>query len=292
MSRQIEYEIHPKESFYFIVKVIVSVLLYALMAGMLYNLSSLSLVKGPMVFAFMFYASLIALYILFSLGILVGYLKGNAIKVSRTQFADIYQMVEAQSQVLGLSAVPDVYILQSGGILNGFATRFLGSNYIVLYSEIVDAAYAEDVKMLEFIIGHELGHIKRNHLTKRMLLFPSAFVPFLSSAYSRGCEYTCDSIGNAMSPEGSRNGLLLLVGGQNLFKRINQDEYIMQQHNESGFWHWFAEKVSSHPHLTKRVEKFKEVRLKKTFVPTPEVPTEPIIDISSTVSDYSNYMPK
>lgn len=292
MSRQIEYEIHPKESFYFILKVIVSVLLYALIAGMLYNLSSLPLVKGPMVFAVMFYASLIALYILFNLGILVGYLKGNAIKVSRTQFADIYQMVETQSQVLGLSAVPDVYILQSGGILNAFATRFLGANYIVLYSEVVDAAYAEDVKMLEFIIGHELGHIKRNHLTKRLLLFPSAFVPFLSSAYSRGCEYTCDSIGNAMSPEGSRNGLLLLVGGQNLFKRINQEEYIMQQHNESGFWHWFAEKVSSHPHLTKRVEKFKETKVTKPFVPTPEVPTEPIIDKSATGSDYSQYMPK
>ena len=144
--------------------------------------------------------------------------------------------------------------MQNGGVLNAFATRFVGRNYVVIYSEIFDLIHEERTDELSFIIAHELGHVKRNHILKRLLLFPSFIVPFLGAAYSRACEYTCDNIGNALSPNGSKNGLMILAAGKKSFKKVNMDEYLELAEDETGFWKWFAEKVSSHPNLPKRIE--------------------------------------
>lgn len=280
----VDYEVHPKEKIYFAIKLFVSVIMYAVI---FYIAAFLFTTDDPrtnaMAPVLAIYVGVIILFIILNMGIFIGYIKGNAVKVSATQFKDIHMIATTQSEKLDLRAVPDVYIMQSGGILNAFATRFFGSNYIVLYSEIVEAAYERDTRMLEFIIGHELGHVKRKHLIKRVLLFPSFIVPFLGKAYSRACEYTCDSIGHALAPEGTRNGLLLLVSGRDLFLKVNTDEYIKQGYTEDGFWKWFAEKVSSHPNMTKRIIKFREVRTQKTAAPQTSAEVKD--------SDYSRYMP-
>jgi Zn-dependent protease with chaperone function len=197
-------------------------------------------------------------------------------------------VVSRHSRMLGLTSVPDVYVLQSGGILNAFASRFMGSNYIIINSDIVEAA-EQDKHILSFIIGHELGHIKRNHMLKNLLLLPSWIIPFLGAAYSRACEYNCDSIGHALSPIGADNGLLLLAAGKTVYKKVNAREYISQQYNDTGFWIWFAEKVSSHPNLTKRLACFAGV---VTTAPTAEVIEEPVVVEEKKETDYTRYMPK
>ncbi|QUE86183.1 M48 family metallopeptidase [Exiguobacterium alkaliphilum] len=93
---------------------------------------------------------------------------------------------------MGIRMLPDVYILQAGGILNAFATRFFQKNMIILYSDIVELSRNGQVKEVEFIIAHELAHIRRNHVQKQWLVLLGNIVPFLGSAYSRACEYTCD----------------------------------------------------------------------------------------------------
>src|ERR1035437_3652614 len=164
MEKQINYEIHPKEGLYFSIKVIVSLFLYALMCYLLYV--GYNSPNSKSIIVVILYGVIIGLVLLFRMGILVGYLKGNAIKLSKEQFSDIYDIASNQSRVLGLENTPDIYILQAGGLLNAFATRFLGRNYIVLYSDILEEAYENNKHSVEFIIGHELGHIKRNHITK------------------------------------------------------------------------------------------------------------------------------
>ena len=49
--------------------------------------------------------------------------------------------------------------MQSGGVLNAFATKFLGRNYIVLFSEIVETSIKHDINILEFIIAQELDWV-------------------------------------------------------------------------------------------------------------------------------------
>lgn len=285
MTQQIEYQINPKENIYFFLKIIASILFYFLLFLGLMTLFNADAKQAASLYIVGFYVVVIVIYLFFRFGIFIGYLKGNAVQVSSNQFSDIYTIVSRQSHLLGLNTAPAVYILQSGGLLNAFATRFLGSNYIVLFSEIVETAYEEDKNVLEFIIGHEMGHVKRNHMIKNLILFPSSLIPFLGPAYSRACEYTCDNIGHAICPNGVHNGLLLLASGRKLFKKVNTAEYIKQGTSDGGFWKWFSEKVSSHPHLSKRLNKFKNV------VPATTIVTPPKAEPYKT-DDHSKYMPQ
>ncbi len=282
MNESVHYEVYPKENLYFGIKVIISIFLYSIIGYVLYRLNDFS---NPIAKLYskiiLFYAAIIVFFIFIQLGLLVGYIKGNAVKITERQFPDIYNSIVRQSQQLGLSKIPDSYLLQSGGALNAFATRFIGRNYVVIYSEILALAFSKNPETLDFVIGHELGHIKRKHILKRMLLFPTFIVPFLNSAYSRACEYTCDRIGHALAPKGAQSGLLVLAAGRELYQEVNAKEFIMQQNREDGFWHWFAEKLSSHPHLTKRVSKFPDGVVEDTRKILKPVET----------NDHSKYLP-
>ncbi|MGB1316829.1 MAG: hypothetical protein ACPG5W_01415, partial [Flavobacteriales bacterium] len=48
----------------------------------------------------------------------------------------------------------------------------------------------------------------------------------------------------------------VLAAGTKLFRKVNVDQFVLQTHSESGFWLWFSEKVSTHPHLIKRLARF------------------------------------
>ena len=247
-----KYKVSPKENIYFTIKLVFSIFIYFLIG---YSLFALFTSYPPKVeiYVFLFYGALIALYYFFATGIMIGHIKGNGIRITENQFPEIYRILETQCIQLNME-VPPVYMMQNGGVLNAYATRFIGRNYVVVYSDIFDLAFEEGVSELSFVLAHELGHIKRNHITKRLWLFPSVIIPFLGSAYSRACEYTCDNIGNAVSPAGSALGLLILASGTKGYKRVNIQEYINAANDETGFWKWFSEKVSSHPNLPNRIE--------------------------------------
>jgi Zn-dependent protease with chaperone function len=252
MEEPLQYRIHPKENVYFTIKLIFSIPLYCLIFYGVYALFTTD--KSLVAFIpLIIYAILILVYVFFAKGILVGHIKGNAVRLSERQFPEIYQILEKQCEQLDME-IPPVYVMQHGGVLNAFATRFIGKNYVLIYSEIFDLAMEGAVDELSFVMAHELGHIKRNHIIKRFWLFPSLFIPFIGSAYSRACEYTCDNIGNALSPNGSQTGLLVLASGKAAHKQVNVQEYLDNANTETGFWKWFSEKVSSHPNLPKRIE--------------------------------------
>jgi Zn-dependent protease with chaperone function len=285
MNTPVQIKVHPKENFYLAFRVIAALVGYLLFFAMLFGLSQVP--DTTPVVMLLAYAGIIGLFILLRMGMLIGYLKGNAVKLSQKQFPDIYTIVKNQSARLNMD-VPDVYILQEGGLLNAFATQFFGGKYIVLYSDILEEAYSGNLEAVEFVIGHELGHIKRRHLTKSLLLFPSVIVPFLNRAYSRGCEYTCDNIGAELSPAGANQGLLLLAAGKGLWRKVNRNEFVGQMETESGFWHWFSEKMSTYPHLNKRVNRFQESapapRTQRTHVET--------VTVVEKTTDHSAYLPR
>lgn len=286
MESKVVYEVTTKEKVYFALKIIFSLILYVLIASGIWATFSIDMPEMASIYLMYVYIIIICLYLFFRFGIIIGHLRGNAIKLNEKQFPEIYHNVVKQSEMLGLKYIPSVYIMQSGGVLNAFASRFLGHNYIVLYSEIVETALEKDKSILWFIIGHELGHIKRNHMIKNQLLFPAYLVPFLGAAYSRACEYTCDNIGFALSPSGVKNGLLVLAAGKSLYKNVNTEEYLAQIQNEKGFWTWFSEKSASHPHLTKRINKFNDE------IPTVKAVEEKPKIVESKSNDHSRYFPK
>ena len=286
MESKVSYEVTSKENVYFILKIISSLIIYGLIISAVWTSFTVDIPEMAGIYMLYVYIIIFSLFWFFRFGVIIGHLKGNAVKLNEKQFPEIYQNVVKQSEMLGLKYVPSVYIMQSGGVLNAFASRFLGHNYIVLYSEIVETALEKDKNILWFIIGHELGHIKRNHMIKNLLLFPAHLVPFLGAAYSRACEYTCDNIGYSLSPSGIKEGLLILAAGKSIYKTVNLGEYLAQIQNEKGFWTWFAEKSASHPHLTKRLEKFTdEIPVAKVVIEKPQT-------AEVKTDDHSRFFPK
>ena len=207
------------------------------------------------------YVVVIALFFLFVQGIAIGNLSQNAVKITEEQFGDIYNKVRLYSEKLGLETVPDVYLMQSGGLLNAFATRFLFKDIVVIYSDMLEMAYEQGENAVNFIIAHELGHVKRKHLSKMKYIACGKIVPFLGSAYSRACETTCDRIATALIDNMPLDGLLVLCAGKKLYKQVDTNIFIKNTSNEKGFWSWFAEINADHPSLATRIKNISEMSL-------------------------------
>lgn len=247
-----EFKIHHKEKLYLAIMTLASLSIYL---AIFFN--RYTDVRGmPLITLISCYVPmLLALKVIGSL-LFIGSLKGNAIKIHPRQFPDIFEILESHSKKLGLKKTPDMYLLQGNGMLNAFATKFVQRDYVVLYSDVLELAYQEGLDAVSFIIGHELGHIKRNHagFFKSTVLSPARLVPFLGNAYSRACEYTCDNIGYNLCPKGALKGALLLAAGKTLYKKINSDELILNTRYEPKFAILFAELFSTHPALVRRID--------------------------------------
>ncbi|HEY3117769.1 MAG TPA: M48 family metallopeptidase [Chloroflexota bacterium] len=199
------------------------------------------------------YGLLFSLLGLFAHGLALGRVRGNAVRVSEKQFPQLHRLTVAHSRKLGLKQAPTVYVMESGGLLNAFATRFLGRDFVIVHSDVLELALAQGEAAVSFIVGHELAHLWRGHLKYRWLTLPGRFMPYLGAAYSRACEYNCDRIGAFCQPEGAISGLLALAAGKQLHAHIDVKEYAAQAVSDRGFWIRRAELMSSHPLLPKRV---------------------------------------
>jgi Zn-dependent protease with chaperone function len=248
-----EVRVNKKENLYFIIKVVLTIAVLfgaakyfkKIFAGDIKETITASMVV-------IIYSVLIWLFVMFQKVFLVGYLKGNGIEITQNQFPEIYQCYYEMGQSLRIKKMPPLFIIQQGGSLNAFAIRFSGKNYIAVYSDIFEMINS-DVEVVKFILGHELGHVKRHHMSKMFWTSLSCIVPFVTSAYSRSCEYTCDNIGNDLSRNGSLSGLLVLAAGKKLYKQINIEQYIEDSKKQKGFALKFTGICSSHPFLPKRL---------------------------------------
>ena len=155
--------------------------------------------------------------------------------------------------------IPEIYVIESGGILNAFAAKSFRKNIVILYSDIFDLINTGNSDELSFIITHELAHIKRRHVAKQLFILPAMWIPSLGNAYLRACEYTSDRIAAYYinNSEASMNALTILAIGKSLFNKVNRDEYLLQSSNNKGLFNKIAEKSSSHPSLPKRINEIK-----------------------------------
>lgn len=230
-----------REMPYFVISVIFSLLLYILAIVSLFGIAILLIL-----FVFLLYANVVML----------GSNRGNGIRISEKQFPDVYARVVSLSEKMNIKKVPDVFVIHSEGAFNAFATRFLGRNMVVIYSEVFELARERGEAELDFIIAHELSHVKRRHVWKNILIMPAQFIPFLSQAYSRSCEYTCDreAAYNIQNGIAAKQALTILGVGKKLYSEVNEDAYLEQIHTESNIAVWLSEVLSSHPLLPKRIQ--------------------------------------
>ena len=257
--------VNPKERRYYATLVVVSLLVYAgLAAAALGSAEGASAVMGAL-----FYVAMFALALFMARGLMIGRLRGNGVRVSERQFPTLYSVAQRHAATLGLERLPDLFVLESGGLLNAFATRFGGRDFVVIYADVLALAEARGEAAVGFIVAHELAHVRRGHLWHRWLTLPGRMVPYLGAAYARACEYTCDRFGVHCEPDGAVDGLLVLAAGRELYRQVDAHEYARQVETESGFFVRRAELMASHPHLPKRVAALLPVVRAATGVPAP-----------------------
>lgn len=232
--------VHRKESIYFGFTVVLCILAYL---SLLVSIIGIVIVVVLMIFSYFIHALSMAS------------IRRNGVRISEQQFPDMYEKAVMLAEKMELGRMPSIYVLESSGFLNAFATRFFGKNMVVVYSEIFDLSEEGREDELLYILAHEFAHIKRRHVLVHLLLLPAMYVPFLGEAYMRACEYTCDRyaayyVGNF---EAAKEALVMLAIGKKLSSKVNQEAFVNQIREESGFFAWLNEKLATHPDLPKRI---------------------------------------
>jgi len=192
---------------------------------------------------------------LFAKSAAIAHLRGNATEVTAQQLPELHKQLTFCCETLHVPNIPTMYVQNGNGVMNAFATWFLGQKYVILLSGVVDAM-APNPTGVRFYIGHELGHILRHdNPVMAFLRWPSLRLPLLGAAFSRARETTCDLHGLACSetPDLAARSLAALAVGARSWAKVSLDGYRQQIAAAGGFWMSFHELVASYPWTGKRI---------------------------------------
>lgn len=179
----------------------------------------------------------------------------NGIQMTPTQFAEGYQMVVGAAARYGLEYVPDAYVILGNGTINAFASGHGFRRYIVVYSDLFEVGgRARDPQALEFIIGHEVGHIAAGHTSywRQLATIVGMNIPVIGSALSRAQEYTADNHGYYTQPAGVPGVIGVLGAGKYMLSAVDFDQVADRATHERGVFTWAVNALASHPVLTWR----------------------------------------
>ncbi len=200
------------------------------------------------------YAAMLGIFFFVSHVVFITYLRGSAVRLGPEQMPELYDRVQQLSLRIGLKKMPAAYVMQAGGALNALATKLFSSNFIVLYSDLLEAC-GDNTEARDMIIAHELGHLKAGHLRGLWFLLPGLFVPFLGSAYSRAREYTSDRYGFAICHDrkSALIGMGILAAGGYHGPNVNLRSLSNQGNELNTTWMTLGRWLASHPPLADRI---------------------------------------
>lgn len=201
-----------------------------------------------------FYAVFIGIFLWLGNGLLIALLRSEAVRVDERQLPELHKTFLEVCRQLGIATPPKLYVLQADGALNAFATRFAGRDFVVVYSDFLEALGPSSPEM-KFVLGHEIGHIKSSHILKHIFLGPGMFFPLIGPAYRRAWETSCDRYGAyaAQDVDGSVRAMLTITGGRENGRHLNADAFASQHRDERGFFVSLHELTSTYPTLSRRV---------------------------------------
>lgn len=229
-------------------------------------------------------------------GLMYAQQRVGAVQMTPTQFPEGYAMMVAAAARYGLHYVPDGYVVNGNGAINAFASGHGFRRYIVIYSDLFEVGgTARSPEALEFIIGHEVGHIAAGHTSYWRQLFTGSLmsVPILGTTLSRAQEYTADNYGYYTRPSGAPPAIGLMSAGKYMLGAVDFDQFADRAVQEKGFFVTLVNLLSTHPVLTWRAAALRDrtragaivLRPRKTTrgvgsghtvdVPTPPPPAEP-----------------
>lgn len=129
---------------------------------------------------------------------------GSNLKVTKSSYPQLFDYLEYACQILNMPKVPEMYIQWGYGI--NACTIGAENPIIILNSGLIDLCDDDEIM---FIIGHECGHIKSNHMLYHMMAsiintiidqiplgnYAAAPLQYALYYWSRMSEFTADRAG-------------------------------------------------------------------------------------------------
>lgn len=171
-------------------------------------------------------------------------LQGSGFHVTPESCPELYGQVTEVIRTLDIPRIPDVYT-QWGYFINAYTSGFQDNTFMVLYSGAVDLLSPDE---LNFVIGHESGHIKSGHVLYHMIVMhmqdilkymPGAarFSKFFWTGifwWFRMSEFTADRAGllACQNPDAALGALTKMSGVPERYHRSFDKETIIRQAEE------------------------------------------------------------
>ena len=92
-------------------------------------------------------------------------MQGSNFHVTRESCPELYKQIKEDASVIGVSDFPEIYT-EWGYAVNGYTTGNKDKTMLVLNSGAVDLL---TVPQLDYVVGHELGHIKSGHVLYHLM---------------------------------------------------------------------------------------------------------------------------
>lgn len=183
------------------------------------------------------------------------------IRVSENNFKNIFRLAKVAAYRLKL-ALPEIYITEDPQY-NAYTIGFYKYGFIVINSSMT-----RDFKLGEllFVIGHEMGHMKKYHTTWLNLInLPKhrsvkfIFAPLtqiIFNVWSVKAEYTADQAGLIACRElkSAIISLLKLAGGSNVEKEVDISKIRNPQEEKDENLIDVIEYLGTHPFTENRIK--------------------------------------
>jgi len=179
---------------------------------------------------------------------------------------ELYRLVSVNSARLQVEPL-NVFVIPSP-VLNAYTFGMDSPKAVVLFSSLFQVMDRDEI---QFILGHEMGHVKLGHTWLNTLVGGMAGIPSSLGAaaimelafrwWNRACEYSADRAGVLAcgKPQKAISALIKLEAGssaltptgmQTAFQHIeNDDEDIMHQ---------VEELIASHPMIARRINELRQ----------------------------------
>ncbi len=186
---------------------------------------------------------------------------------------ELIPLIQANSARLQVEPV-NVFIVSSRQ-LNAYTFGMDSPKAIVLYSSLFNIMERDEI---QFILGHEMGHVKLGHTWLNTLVGGMAGIPSSLGAaaimelafrwWNRACEYSADRAGllACSNPNKAISALVKLEAGSSA--RTQAGLQAAMQHistEDDDIMHNIEELTASHPMIAKRIEEIRRFSLTQEY---------------------------
>ncbi|OGO62734.1 MAG: hypothetical protein A2029_11425 [Chloroflexi bacterium RBG_19FT_COMBO_47_9] len=195
-------------------------------------------------------------------------------KVTPQTAPDIVPLLETTSIRLQVESV-NVFIVPSNQ-LNAYTFGMDSPKAIVLYSSLFKIM---DFDELQFILGHEMGHVKLGHTWLNTLVGGMAGIPSSLGAaaimelafrwWNRACEYSADRAGVLAcgKPDKAISALIKLEAGSVSMTGAGMRAALQHiETDDDDMMHNLEELIASHPMIAKRIDEIRNYSKTQAYV--------------------------